>query len=396
MELERVLVAKTDRIIEKWLERVRQDLTIESTAGLNRQKLQDSIPSIVEMIAKNITYPAIEPAELSTQKADVHGVLCAQQNFHPEEIAREFFLLRQIIIAEIKDELIDYSPLEVVDTIASIDATLDYLVAQSFKTYTQQKLNQLEQLQHQLLLTNQELTRLVEVHKNGFSYLTHEIKNPLTSILGYSELLLRQTQQNSDNNSTVNLRHIKQVLTQGRKILRLVNDSLEFASYQAGTIELKWETVDVGSLLDDIVLTLEPLATAKDLQLIVTCNPKTLKFTTDSLRLQQILINLVTNGIRYTESGKIEVTCQTTEEGGLRIIVADTGIGIPQEYHSRIFEPYFQVKPKDSYPSESRGLGLAIVGQLVKMLKGKIWVDSEVAAGSTFTVVLPKLEPGNR
>lgn len=396
MELERVLVAKTERIVQTWLERVRQDLTIESTAGLNRQKLQDSIPSIVETIAKNLTYPAIEPKKFLTRKADVHGVLRAQQNFHPEEIAREFFLLRQIIIAEIKAELIDYSPLEVVDIIASIDATLDYLVAQSFKTYTQQKLNQLEQLQHQLLLTNQELTRLVEVHKNGFSYLTHEIKNPLTSILGYSDLLLRQTQQNSDNNSTVNLRHIKQVLTQGRKILRLVNDSLEFASYQAGTIELKWETVDVGSLLDDIVLTLEPLATAKELQLIVTCNPKTLKFTTDSLRLQQILINLVTNGIRYTESGKIEVTCQATEENGLRIIIADTGIGIPQEYHSRIFEPYFQVKPKDTYPSESRGLGLAIVGQLVKMLKGKIWVDSEVGIGSTFTVVLPELEPGDR
>ena len=110
-------------------------------------------------------------------------------------------------------------------------------MANTFKSYTQQRVQQLENLHYQLLLTNQELTRLIEDNHENLSYLTHEIKNPLTSIIGYSDLFLRQQQEHTDNTIT-NLGHIEQVLTQGRKILRLVNDTVEISSYSKGKIKL--------------------------------------------------------------------------------------------------------------------------------------------------------------
>ncbi|WP_036479320.1 HAMP domain-containing sensor histidine kinase [Myxosarcina sp. GI1] len=395
MDVESILTAKTNKIIEQWLESLKQEREIESTSGLSNQSLQDSIPAILKAIAKNVADGNTKIENLSKQKADIHGVLRAKQNFNPEEVAREFFLLRQIAIAELKPELIQCSPVEIVNIITSIDVSLDHLVSQSFKTYMEQKLKQLGQLQHQLLLTNQELTRLVDAHQDNFSYLTHEMKTPLTSILGYSDLFLRQSQQDKLNNeSTANLRHIEEVLTQGRKLLRIISDNLELASYQSEKPNLNCEVVEVCSLINNTLLTLKPLADRRKLKLIVACQPRTLEFVTDSLRLQQILINLVTNAIRYTESGKIEVICQMSEKisDRLKIEIADTGIGIAPEYQSCIFEPYFRVNPQQNYNSESRGLGLAIVKQLVKMLQGEISVNSKLGVGSTFTVVLPKLE----
>ena len=134
----------------------------------------------------------------------------------------------------------------------------------------------------------------------------------------------------------------------------------------------------------------EPLADAKKLQILTNCDRAPDQVLTDSLRLQQIVTNLISNAIRYTEAGAIKLTCQVVADDQWEIVVTDTGIGITPEDQAQIFEPFFRVgSGNQSFLPDSTGLGLAIVARLVKLLQGEIKVVSNIGVGSTFTVILP-------
>ena len=117
-----------------------------------------------------------------------------------------------------------------------IDTALDEAIADCFQTYTQARFQELQELQNQLQLTNQELTRLLRTSQENLSHLAHELKTPLTSIIGYSELFLRQINNPRVQDSAPNLAHIDKVLSNGRLLLRLINDTLEISRYDAGRI----------------------------------------------------------------------------------------------------------------------------------------------------------------
>ena len=246
----------------------------------------------------------------------------------------------------------------------------------------------LEQLYDQLELTNQELGRLVEAHQDNFSKLAHELKNPLTSIIGYSELFLRQQRQTVSVDGTADYGHIERVLRGGRQILHLINDALEVSRYKAGKMQLRPTSTNVCAVISSVVEVLEPLAHKKGIELSVTCALSKKPVLTDTLRLQQVLTNLISNAIRYTDSGMVKVLCQMVSNNHLAITVSDTGIGIKPEEQAKIFEPFYRASGNGYHP-ESTGLGLAIVSQLVELLQGEIQLDSQVGQGSSFTVTLP-------
>jgi hypothetical protein len=251
-------------------------------------------------------------------------------------------------------------------------------------------LGELEHLQSQLTLNNQELTRLVRANQDNLSHLAHELKSPLTSIIGYSDLFLRQQQQKNEVKDTfANLEHIERVLRSGRQLLRLINDALEISRYEAGQMKLQPAATDVCALINDVIEMLEPMARAKELQMLVNCDRAPEQVVTDALRLQQILTNLVSNAIRYSNSGTVKVTCQVLNDNSWVIAVSDTGVGIAPKDQEHIFEPYVRGDSMQSHPPDSTGLGLAIVSRLVKLLQGKIELLSEVGVGSTFTVIFP-------
>jgi hypothetical protein len=271
-----------------------------------------------------------------------------------------------------------------------IDAMIDEAIAQCFKSYVEERLNELHQLRSSAELTNQELTRLVKANQDNLSQLAHELKNPLNSIIGYSELFLRSARKNTEvRESLPTLEHIERVVRNGRQLLRLINDSLEISRYSAGKMKLQLVATDVQSLIKDVVEMLEPSASAKGLHLIIDCQHVPEKVLTDSLRLQQIVTNLLSNAIRYTESGTVQLTCQMLSDNQWSIAITDTGIGIAPEDQSRVFDPFFQAGTNESPLPDSTGLGLAIVWQLVKLMQGEIELVSEVGVGSTFTVILP-------
>lgn len=155
-------------------------------------------------------------------------------------------------------------------------------------------------------------------------------------------------------------------------------------------MNLNLETIEVRSLLKIVKEALEPSARQKNLEIILDCDRSPEVVETDPLRLQQIITNLVSNAIRYTESGTINISCQTIDNDRWMLVVADTGIGISPEAVTQVFEPYFRVGTKKTFSPDSTGLGLAIVVKMVELLQGTIDLASEPDEGSSFTVTFTK------
>ncbi len=390
-DFSQLLSDKVNLIIENWVNAVRQDRQIESADNLSRTAIQNHIALVLEAMVTVISQYQDSEIQPIIEASWHHGVLRAAQGFDPTEIAREYRLLRQVIFATLETELLQAKSIEVFRVFRLVDATVDEAIAQCFKSYVDERLGELEQLQSQLQLNNQELTRLVRANQDNLSHLAHELKNPLTSIIGYSDLFLRQERKSSPVKDTfTNIEHIERVLRNGRHLLRLVNDALEVSRYEAGQMKLQVVPTSIRSLVDSVVEMLEPLGREKQLEIVVDCDRAPDEIFTDSLRLQQIITNLFSNALRYTQQGKVQITCEAQDSDKWVLIVRDTGIGISDEDRELIFSPYYRVSnEKKSYLPDSTGLGLAIVAQLVQLLKGKIELSSQVGIGSTFTVTFP-------
>jgi len=384
-----LLSDKTHIIVEQWVEAVRSDRKIESANHLSYSAIRNHLPDVLKAMATVLSQHDQNDTKSVVEASLEHGVLRAEQGFDSAEIAREYRLLRRVIFSVLEAGLAVGTAADVIRAFLLIDAVIDEAIARCFKSYSDERLRELRQLQSQLTLHNQELTRLVRASQENLSYLAHELKNPLTSIIGYSDLFLRQQRLQSDRYSTNNLEHIDRVLRNGRHLLRLINDALEISRYEAGKMELQPTPVDVLHIVDDVVEMLEPLARKKDLQIVVDCEHAPQQVVTDLLRLQQIVTNLVSNAIRYTQLGTIKITCQLLPHEQWLLAVADTGIGIAEEDRAQIFDPYFRVAGDHPRLPDSTGLGLAIVSRLVQLLQGRIELVSELDVGSTFTVFLP-------
>lgn len=391
MDYSQLLAQKADKIVERWVEAVSQDRQIKSADDLPRSSVRDHIPHVLAAMATVLDQSQSSDIESLIQASLEHGVLRADQGFNPAEIAREYRLLRQEIFSAINADLQLGVVAEVIQTMSVINAVVDEAIAVCFRSYMDERLRELEQLQIQLTLTNQELTRLIRSHQDNLSHLAHELKNPLNSIIGYSDLFLRSSQHHTEVKDTrANLEYIERVLRNGRHLLRLINDALEISRYEAGEMKLQPVPTDVRSLIKNVFEVLEPLARAKELQMVADCARAPEQVLTDSLRLHQIVTNLVSNAIRYTESGTIQVTCFALADDQWEIAVTDTGIGIAKEDQASIFEPYVRAgSTGHPHLPDSTGLGLAIVWRLIKLMQGKIELVSQVKVGSTFTVILP-------
>ena len=388
----KLLHQKADQIIQEWVEALRADEQIETSQELTFNALRNSLPKVLFSMATILSQEETSDVKLLVETTLEHGIVRAEQGFDPAEIAREYRLLRSIIFSVLEVELLRGSPAEILRAVRLIDTVIDEAIARCFVSYMDSRLHELEQLQSQLKLTNQELTRLVRASKSNLSELTHELKTPLTSIIGYSDLFLRQHRRDGDTKDSVpNLENIERVLQSGRQLLRLINDSLEISRYEAGQMQLHLATTDVCELIHNIISMVQPLAVAKNLTIHLDCDRAPKSILTDPLRLQQITTNLISNAIRYTSQGSIQVACKMRSAEKWDLIVADTGFGIASEDQQRIFEPYVQGTIPKMRDSDSTGLGLAVVSRLVKLLQAEIHLDSQPSQGSTFTVTFPLL-----
>jgi signal transduction histidine kinase len=390
MDFSQVLAEKRDTILDKWIVAVRKDRQIESADGLSYTAIKNNIPDVLKAMVTVLSKSQENNIQSIVIASLEHGAIRAEQGFDPAEISREYHLLRTVIFDALQVDLVGGTPVEIIRSMRLIDAIIDEANARCFKSYVEERLRELQKLHLSLTLHNQELTRLMSANQEYLSQLAHELKNPLTSIIGYSDLFLRQQRKTEIKDTSANLEHIERVLRNGRQLLHLINDLLELSRYEAGQIKLKQAPTDVRELINNVCEMLEPLASGKNLKVVVDCDRAPKELITDAFQCQRIVTNLISNAIRYTESGTIIIMCQVLENQRWAIAVSDTGIGIAPENQAQIFEPYFRVSFSDRpYLPDSTGLGLAIVSRLVKLLEGEIKLVSEVGVGSTFTVILP-------
>ncbi|WP_407295579.1 CHASE domain-containing protein [Stutzerimonas zhaodongensis] len=223
--------------------------------------------------------------------------------------------------------------------------------------------------------------------------MSHELRTPLNSIL----ILSDQLRLNAASNLTEKqVRHADIIHRAGHDLLQLINDVLDLAKIEAGHMQIKSEPLDLGELLTELVASLEPMAEQNGLTLkarIAAGVPASL--VSDRARLQQILRNLITNALKFTEHGSVDIHVTTrlaegrTEQDMLQICVTDTGIGIAEDQHERIFQAFQQIDGSISRQYGGTGLGLAIARQLAEVLGGGISLKSAPGKGSSFTVELP-------
>jgi signal transduction histidine kinase len=389
MDFSQVLADRTDTIIDKWVTAVSQDGKIESADDLSYTAIKDHIPDVLNAMVTVLSKSQSNDFKSIVTASWEHGLLRATQGFDSVEIAREYHHLRTVIFDAIQADLLQGTPTDIIRAMRLINTVIDEAIARCFISYVDERLRELDHLHSTLTLHNQELTRLVNANRENLSLLTHDLKQPLASIIGYSDLFLRQHQKTNEKETYQNIEHIERVLRNGRQLLRLINDLLEVSRYESGKIKLELKSTDVCEIISDVSEMLEPLAAEKQLALVVNCEQESQKIITDAFQLQQIIIDLVSNAIRYTESGRIKIISHVLDDQKWELIVSDTGIGIAPENQKQIFEPYFRCANQKSHLPDSSGLGLTIVSHLVKLLQGEIKLVSQVGVGSTFTVILP-------
>jgi signal transduction histidine kinase len=219
---------------------------------------------------------------------------------------------------------------------------------------------------------------------------SHELRTPLNAIVGYNSLAI----DGIYGALPAPLRGAhERIRAAAEHLLALVNDVLDLSKIEVGRMEVDLETMDVGALLDSVITVIEPSAAKKGLDIDVVVGRDLPRITTDARHVRQILLNLVSNAIKFTERGSVTLIARPAETpaASIRITVEDTGIGIAAEDVTRIFEEFEQVRPSGRGDSLQRGtgLGLAIARKLARLLGGDIEVVSEEGVGSRFTLELP-------
>jgi two-component system sensor histidine kinase/response regulator len=215
--------------------------------------------------------------------------------------------------------------------------------------------------------------------------MSHELRTPLNSIVGFTGMLRQEL------DGPLNQEQAKQlgmVETSAKHLLKLINDVLDVSKIEAGAVELLIEPFDVRELVERNMLALQPLAKKKGLTLEVNIEPGVGQISSDSRRVEQILINLVNNAIKFTKEGTVKVSCGI-RDNRLVTRATDTGIGIKQEDMAHLFDSFRQLDVGPARNVEGTGLGLSISKKLTEMLGGEIRVESDWGVGSTFTFAIP-------
>ncbi len=252
------------------------------------------------------------------------------------------------------------------------------IVSQASRTIRFQK----EELER----SNRQLRQIDRMKSDFMSTIGHELRTPLTSIIGYSKLLLDGNMGELDKEQKEAL---KEILSGGNNLLRLINDILEFQRVESGKSNLKFEKTRLSPLISQIVRTEKPMADEKNQKIEIQIDPTLQEIVTDPDKLKQILLNLLNNAIKFTpQDGEIKIQVKQ-ENNKVKISITDNGIGIDKKDQEKIFKPFQQLDQGLSRKYQGTGLGLAIVKEYTQRLGGEITLESELGKGSTFTITLP-------
>jgi len=224
--------------------------------------------------------------------------------------------------------------------------------------------------------------------------MSHEFRTPLNAILGYTSMLLKGVLGPLDDEQAEGLARVD---SNGRHLLGIINDILDISRIEAGRMPLRLSEFGLPELVGEVLAEVEPIVAQASVHIEATVDQRLPALQSDRQKVKQIVLNLLTNAVKFTPSGTITLSARYDPRvREVAVTVADTGIGIAAEDHERIFEDFQQADSSPTRTHGGAGLGLSICRRLATMLGGKIQLESAPGIGSTFTVVLPRRKKGRR
>jgi signal transduction histidine kinase len=268
------------------------------------------------------------------------------------------------------------SPREITDTEARALRTIARLVSVAKEN---------ADLVTELKDNNLQLERANRLKSEFLASVSHELRTPMNAIIGYTKLMLDGLDGDLTEQQTADLERVVQAAD---NLLGLINGLLDLAKIEAGKMELNVEEVDIPSVLEDVIELMRASADAKSLTLRADVAGSLPTAWADRARIRQVVVNLVANAVKFTEHGGVTLRASIVD-GWITIAVVDTGVGIPPEAQTYIFDEFRQVDASTTRRYGGTGLGLAISKRLIALHGGRIWVDSTIGVGSSFLFTLP-------
>jgi len=303
---------------------------------------------------------------------------------------------------------------------AHVKETLELIIFSSHKAWVTSKLHlysvreSYRELQDKTARLEQTLTRLKEVDRlksNFLATMSHERRTPLTSIIGYSEMLAEGI---AGTLAPEQQEYVRTIHAKGEQLLRLIMGLLDLSKLESGTMSLRQAPAQIAPILKEVISTLTPVARKKEVELVLDADDIACELAADAERLRQVFINLVDNAVKFTpKGGKVAVHARVTEatispseedddDAGAALLapllkqvevrVSDTGIGIPSVERTKVFDAFYQVDSSSTREYGGTGLGLSIVKRIVDAHGGRVAVEANEPNGTVFVVTLPSAQ----
>jgi len=235
---------------------------------------------------------------------------------------------------------------------------------------------------------SRQLAEASERKSQFLASMSHELRTPLNAIIGLTEMMVTNAARFGTEKA---LEPLRRVNAAGTHLLGLINEVLDLSKIEAGKLELNLESIDLTRLIDEVIGTAGQLAEKNKNRLTVEAQDNVAAFNADSLRLKQILLNLLSNACKFTKDGEVTLRVRKVADGRdwVELAVADTGIGLTAEQQAKLFQDFTQADSLTARRYGGTGLGLALSRKLARMMGGDVTVTSELGKGSVFTVRLP-------
>lgn len=293
---------------------------------------------------------------------------------------------REIIINSIKNNSLKEKSLKRVNEIVTASAVIGLLLTVFFSILIVSDYSKSQLYKKQLEIANFKTKNLLKSREQLISTVSHDLKTPLSTIVGYSELL---------GNSDVNTKQsyfIKNIKNSSEYITQLVQDLLDFSQIEAGKISIEKVPFSLPEIIEDVARNIQTVYKQKDIDLIINVDEKfQQRIVGDPFRLKQILTNIIGNAYKFTEQGHIRIAAYANDAQFFTISIQDTGIGIEKANQKLVFEEFAQANEGIEKKYGGTGLGLSICQKIISILGGSLSLDSIFGKGSTFTVQLPLL-----
>lgn len=239
-------------------------------------------------------------------------------------------------------------------------------------------------------LASSEIEQEAKMKSDFLANMSHEIRTPMNAVIGMAEMALREEMTPTARD------YINQIKTAGNSLLTIINDILDFSKINAGKMDINMAEYEPLSIIHDVTNIIMTRIGDKDLTLLVDYDPNIpAQLMGDSIRIKQVIMNLANNAVKFTREGYVKVSIGIAKADDtmitLKVAIKDTGIGIKKEDMQKLFQSFQQVDSKRNRNIEGSGLGLAISKQLIELMNGKIWLESEYGSGSTFSFELPQI-----